>query len=149
MITSAQNKLHRFFLLLLPFLMVYSSCQKEINITLPDAGKKICVEGKIEPGIPPYVILTHNMPYFGATDINTLQNMFIHNAVILLSNGTITDTLHEYCSQSLPDSLLPVIASFTGVDPYSLKNFNYCLYTTFNFALWGSVGKTYNLSIDV
>lgn len=127
---------------------MFSSCQKEITVDLPEAKKKICVEGKIEPGLPPYVILTDNQPYFGATDINTLQNMFVHNAVVLLSNGTVTDTLHEFCSASLPDSLLPLVAGFTGVDTLTLKNFNYCMYTTFNFALWGSVGKTYNLTID-
>lgn len=134
--------------LLLPLLLVFNSCQKEITIDLPDAQQKICVDGKIEPGIPPYVILTHNMPYFGITDINAMQNMFVHDAIVLLSNGSITDTLHEYCSQSLPDSLLPIIASFTGVDTASLKSFNYCIYTTFNIALWGTIGATYNLTIN-
>ena len=107
------------------------------------------MDGKIEPGLPPYVILTHNMPYFGPTDINSLQNMFVHNAVIKVSNGAATVTLTEYCSQSLPDSVLPLVAAFTGVDTASFKNFNYCLYTTFNTAVWGTVGTTYNLTIDV
>src|ERR1035437_3321144 len=98
--------------------------------------------------MPPYVILTHNLPYFGPTDVNSLQSMFVHNAVITVSNGQTTVTLTEYCSKSLPDSLLPVVASFTGVDTASLKLFNYCLYTTFNKAVWGTVGTTYNLSIN-
>ena len=150
-----KNRLHRltafrFFCLLsiLSCILVFS-CQKEIKIKIPDAKEKICVDGKAEPGMPPYVILTHSMPYFGPKSLSDMQNMFLHNAVVLLSNGTTTDTLHEYCSQNLPDSLLPIIAQFTGVDTASLKNFNYCLYTTFNFALWGTVGTTYNLTIDV
>src|ERR1041384_883369 len=136
-----QNRSHRFCWLLVSCFWLLSACQKEITVDLPEAKQKICVEGKIEPGIPPYVILTHNMPYFGPTDVNALQNMFVHNAIILVSDGTTTDTLHEYCSQSLPDSLLPIVAAFTGVDTASLQTFNYCLYTTFNFALWGVVGK--------
>jgi len=147
---------HFFMKMFLPLLwgglgwgLFFSSCQKQIKVKLPDAKQKICVDGKIEPGMPPYVILTHNMPYFGPTDISTLQQMFVHDAVITISDGTNTITLTEYCTQSLPDSILPVIAAFTGVDTASLKNFNYCIYTTFNTSIWGAIGKTYNLTIDV
>lgn len=130
---------------LIPFL---PSCQKDIEVKLPDAEPKICVDGKIEPGLPPFVILTHNMPYFGTTDLNALQNMFVHDAVVNISNGSTTVTLAEYCSQSLPDSILPIVAAFTGVDTASLKSINYCLYTTFNPVVWGVVGGTYHLTID-
>ncbi|MFI5163813.1 MAG: DUF4249 family protein [Bacteroidia bacterium] len=148
MITTIKNRLHRFFWLLASGFWLFSSCQKAITVKLPAAVQKICVDGRIEPGVPPYVILTHNMPYFGPTDVNSLQNMFIHGAVIKISNGTTTVMLTEYCSKSLPDSLLPVIASFTGVDTASLKLFDYCIYTTLNTAVWGAVGKTYNLTIS-
>ncbi|TAL56951.1 MAG: DUF4249 family protein [Bacteroidetes bacterium] len=131
------------------FILLFISCQKDIEVKLPDAKPKICVDGKIEPGLPPFVILTHNMPYFGTTNLNALQNMFVHNAVVKISNGTTAETLSEYCSASLPDSLLPIVAAFTGVDTVALKSFNYCLYTTFNTAVWGAVGATYNLTIDV
>lgn len=147
MITLIKNtRLHR--LLMLPMLLVFS-CQKEITVDLPEHTPKICVDGKIEPGLPPFVILTRNMPYFGPTDINTLQNMFVNNAVVKVSNGATTVQLTEYCTQNLPDSLLPLVAAFTGVDTASLKNFNYCVYTTFNTAIWGEIGKTYHLTVDV
>ena len=136
------------YFLFLAFCFI-SSCQKEIKVDLPEPEEKICVEGKIEPGIPPYVILTYNMPYFGSHDITTLQNMFVHNATVTVSNGNTAATLSEYCTQNLPDSVLPIIAQFTGVDTASLKNFNYCVYTTFNTAVWGTVGTTYNLSVNV
>lgn len=131
------------------FLLMLSSCQKEIAVDLPPHVPKICVDGKIEPGMPPFVILTKNMPYFGSTDIATLQNMFVNNAIVKISNGTTTVQLTEYCTQNLPDSILPLVAAFTGVDTTSLKNFNYCLYTTFNTAMWGETGKTYHLTIEV
>lgn len=125
------------------------ACQKEIEVELPEIAAKIVVDGKIEPGVPPYVILTYNMPYFGPADINSIQNSFVHNAVITVSDGTNTVTLTEYCSQSLPDSLLPLVASFTGVDTFSLQNFNYCIYTTLNPAIFGQFGKTYSLNVAV
>ena len=133
---------------LIAFTAFLYSCQKEIKVDLPETKKKICVEGKIEPGYPPYVILTYNMPYFGPKDVNAMQNIFVHNAVVNVSNGTTTVALTEYCTQNLPDSILPIVAAFTGVDTASLKAFNYCLYTTFNTAVWGVTGATYNLSIS-
>ncbi len=151
MIVQKKNKflLNSSYWLLAIGCWLAASCQKEIKVKLPDAKQKICVDGRIEPGMPPYVILTHNMPYFGPTDINALQQMFVHDAVVTISNGSTTVTLIEYCTQSLPDSILPIVAAFTGVDTASLKNFNYCLYTTFNNAVWGTAGTTYNLTVDV
>ncbi len=144
MITQMKNKLYRFLLLLLPLLLVFSACQKEISVDLPEPKQKICVEGKIEPGLPPYVILTHNMPYFGPTDISAIQNMFIHNAEVKINGVTLT----EYCSKNLPPSLDSLMAVLIGRDTASLENFNYCLYTTLNTAVWGTVGSTYDLTIN-
>lgn len=135
------------FFLLTFFL--FASCQKEIIVDLPPLQPKICVDGKIEPGLPPYVILTNNMPYFGTTNINDLENLFIHNAFILVSDGINADTLTEICTQSLPDSLIPVIAAVIGIDSATLQAVDYCLYTTLNPQLWGVTGRTYNLTIDV
>src|SRR5690349_16803512 len=125
---------------------VLSACQKEIEVELPKLVTKIVVEGKIEPGIPPYVILTNNMPYFGAADITSIQKLFVHNAAITVSDGVNTVALTEYCSQSLPDSLLPLVAAFTGIDTFTLKNVNYCLYTNLNPVMFGQVGKSYYLT---
>ena len=127
--------------------VLFTSCQKEIQVELPAPVSKIVVDGKIEPGVPPYVILTNNMPYFGPTDINSIQNSFVHNASVTVSDGANTVALTEYCSQSLPDSLLPLVAAFTGIDTLTLKNFNYCLYTSLNPAIFGQVGKSYSLNI--
>ncbi|HNO71102.1 MAG TPA: hypothetical protein PKO16_04945, partial [Bacteroidia bacterium] len=67
---------------LLSFLMILPSCQKEIEVSIPFIEQKVVVDGRIEQGIPPYVILTKNMPYFGTTDLNAIENAFIHNAVV-------------------------------------------------------------------
>jgi len=144
MITPIEKRLHRFFWLLASGFWLLNSCQKEISVDLPEPKQKICVEGKIEPGFPPYVILTHNMPYFGPTNISDIQNMFVHDAVIKVNGVTLT----EYCTQSLPDSIKPLLAVLIGVDTASLELFNYCLYTTFNLSVWGTVGSTYDLTIN-
>jgi hypothetical protein len=137
-----------FYFLLFAFTgWLFPSCQKEIQIDLPAHIPKIVVDGKIEPGVPPYIILTNNMTYFGPADINSVQNSFIHNASVTVSDGINTVGLTEYCSKSLPDSLLRLFAAFTGVDTLRLKIFNYCLYTSLNPVIFGQVGRSYALNI--
>ena len=142
---------HRLFFCLLSivYCLLFSSCQKVITVEIPAAQQKIVVDGRIEAGICPYVILTHNMPYFGNTDLTSIEKLFLHNATIKVSDGIKTVTLTEYCSKDIPDSLLPIVAAFTGVDSTFLRNFNYCIYTTFDPSMLGVTGRTYNLTVDV
>lgn len=65
-----------FFLIALLLL----SCQEEITLDLPQAENKLVVEGAIEPGFPPYVILSKNQGYFDEININTYNNLFVNDA---------------------------------------------------------------------
>jgi len=134
-----------FILYLIPFFL--PSCQKEVNLDLPALKNKIVVDGRIEQGMPPYVILTNNMSYFDSTDLNSIQNMFIHGAVINVSDGTNSVALTEYSSKSVSGPLLAAISAFTGIDTFTLHTFNYSIYTTLNTFIYGQVGKTYSLTI--
>jgi hypothetical protein len=60
--------------------LILFSCQEEITLDLPQAQNKLVVEGTIEAGYPPYVILTKNQGYFEAIDINTYDNIFVTDA---------------------------------------------------------------------
>jgi len=124
------------------------ACEKEIDFELPEVDKKIVVEGKIEQGLPPFVMLTKTVGYFEDTDINTLQSLFIHNATVTVSNGTFTETLTEICTSEIEDSLLPTVAELIGVTLNELETFGFCLYTTLNPAMFGEVGKSYALTIE-
>lgn len=136
-----------FPLLALALTLTTSSCQKQVQIDLPEAESKLVVEGKIEQGLPPIVMLTRSIGYFEETDINTFENLFVRDAVVTVSNGTITETLQEVCTQNLPDTLLPLVEELTGITVAELEQFNYCIYTSLNPAIWGEVGKMYRLNI--
>ncbi len=69
-----------------------TSCEKEITVNLPDAEKKIVVEGAIEQGSHPYVLLTRSSPYFAPVGDFT-DNLFVTDATVIVSDGTITDTM--------------------------------------------------------
>jgi hypothetical protein len=132
---------------ILLFSITLGSCQKQIEIDLPEVESKLVVEGKIEQGLPPIVMLTKSIGYFEPTDINTFENLFVHDAVVTMNNGTSTETLVEVCTAQLPDSLLTLITELTGISEENLATFNYCVYTTFNQNAWGQVGETYSLNI--
>jgi len=68
----------RYYILLF-ITLILISCQDEITLALPQAENKLVVEGAIEPGFPPYVILTNNQGYFESIDENTYNNLFVND----------------------------------------------------------------------
>lgn len=123
------------------------SCEKDIDISVPETENKIVIEGSIEQGEPPFVIITKTIGYFEPTDVGTFQETFIRDAVVTVSNGTNTVQLSGLCTDQLPDSLLATVAVLIGISEDDLKKFPFCLYTTLNTAVFGEIGKSYRLDV--
>ncbi|MBB2151329.1 DUF4249 domain-containing protein [Pedobacter gandavensis] len=78
-------------LLWIGLISLFYACKKEVN---PGLYKpKFVVEGWIEEGDFPYVILTHNLPFFTAVDSAQLAEVIIRYAKVTVSNGTETEVL--------------------------------------------------------
>lgn len=75
-------------------IVLFSSCEKDITVDLPEATSKVVVDGYVETGQPVYVILSRNAAYFAPIDPNTV-NIFETGAAVIVNNGTIDDTLTE------------------------------------------------------
>src|SRR5687767_6558880 len=71
-------------------------CEKKIEFELIDSADKLVIEGSIENGEAPLVILTKSTGYFSKIDPALLASSFIHDARVELSNGTKTQVLKEY-----------------------------------------------------
>lgn len=132
------------------FFLLLTACEKEITFNLPQNTEgDIVVEGYIEAGekqIPPYVILTRSLTAF--SDFTNLDNFFIHNAQIWISNGTDSVLLEETCSQTLSESLQQKANSYINSNLKSLsKDVRFCVYVDFSRKLKGEVGKTYQLNV--
>lgn len=140
-------KSHQLLIGLAVFLL--HACTKEVKIDLPPFEQKIVVDGRIEVGMPPVIILSRSQNLYSSTSLDAIQNNFVSGAQILVSDGSITDTLEQICTNNLDPSLKPLVAQFLGVSESDLDNFNYCAYTSFNAAIFGVVGKTYSLTINV
>lgn len=106
------------------FLVVFSSCEKQIEFNLPDVEQTLVVEGKIETGQPPIVFLTTTQGYFDPIDSSTFDNIFINDATVSM---------------------------FDGFNNYPLTEINFgpaSVYTTFDPNAFGVDGRDYILNIS-
>ena len=103
------------------------ACEREIDIELPNSEDLLVVEGSIETGEYPKVLITRNRGFFNEfpTDLNTFLTEFVvQDAVVTVSDGTTSEVLQ-----------------FT-IDPL---NYPFVYYT--GSTIKGEVGKTYSLTI--
>ena len=63
-------------------------CEKKIDFKLHDQSDKLVVEGIIENGQPPTVILSKSVGYFSEISADILNNSFVHGAEVFVANGT-------------------------------------------------------------
>jgi len=80
------------FLFISLFLM---GCEKNINLDLPAIDEKVVVEGYVENGLPPYVLLSRTEPYFGPIGQSTLNNLPVRGAKVYISDGIDTILMTE------------------------------------------------------
>jgi hypothetical protein len=116
----------RIFVLLASAIFFFTSCEKEITIKLPQEPKKLVVEGWIENGKPPKVILTKSSGYFDPIDSSALYGSIVTNAIVTVFDGITTEQL----TASIDLNFFP---------PFYYKG----------STIIGEIGKTYTLSIDV
>ncbi len=113
-----------YILLIVTVTMFVISCEKEITPSLPQAEDRIVIEGIIENGQYPHVFVTKNLSYFDAIDSTLLTQLTVKDATVIVSDGTITDTLE-------PD-----------LDFFHMPFFGYK-----GTSIIGEVGKTYKLEV--
>lgn len=143
-----------------------TSCTKDISGDLPDFGTSIVVDGSIETGKPPVILLTRSTKVFGDLNVNDLGAFFLHDAEIYMTrdNDTFREPLQEICLRNfpaIPDSLKRSLLYSLGVSVYdSAEVPDVCVYTIsleelgnyFNNGVClscGVEGHQYNITIKV
>mgnify|MGYP001179780000 FL=1 len=96
------------------------SCQEEITLNLPKAETKLVVQGAIENGFPPYVILTKSQGYFDPLDSINLSNIFVTDASVSVTrdDGEFRDL--TLISQSEIDFLETYIGYKVEIPPNTI-----------------------------
>lgn len=134
--------------LVLPVVLLLGACEKEITVELPDTPEQFVVEGVIEPGLPPYVILTRTQSFFEPFDQSAIANSYVRGALVTVDNGNGPIALDQLCTSSLTDEQRALFAELTGTDPAILASVDVCIYSTANTALFGEAGRTYRLRVE-
>lgn len=131
----------------LVILFVISACTKEVKIDIPGYEEQLCIDGSIETGMPPLVLLSRSQDIYSPTNIEAFLNSFVSGATVVVGNGTATVVLDEICTDNLPAGSEPMAAAIFGIPESELSNYHLCAYTTFDTNVWGEIGKTYTLSV--
>jgi len=130
-------------------LLWLASCEEEFTPPVVNAENQLVVEGYIEAGdrpTPPYVLLTRSFPFFSKLSAEQLDESFVHDAEITVSDGSQTVVLTELCLQEIPPEFRDQVGQFLGLNPDSI-GFNFCAYLDLSFTMLGEEGKTYLLEV--
>lgn len=130
--------------------LVFLSCEENIDIDIDNPEEELVVEGYISNNTPPFVILTKSTPYFEGTSIEDIENSYVHDATIIVSDGASSVQLQEVKSDKLTPELISFLKDTIGVDlPIDPGFIKFSFYTDLSLnPLVGEVGKSYNLRIE-
>jgi Domain of unknown function (DUF4249) len=76
------------------------SCEKNISFKLNVVPQVLVVDASIESGQPPVVVLSKSFDYFSNITPEVLDTSFVHNAMVIISNGSQRQQLKEYSIDS-------------------------------------------------
>ena len=128
-------------ILLFAGLIFMSGCEKPITVELPDQRPFLVVEGRIEPGAPPFVLLSQSQDYFAPVDASSLGSLYSGGAEVNLDVDGQVYPLVELCTADLGPEELAAAAELLGFSEEVLLLSNICAYTS--FPVVGEVGSTY------
>ena len=139
----------RVLITFLSLILVLVGCTKEVKIDIPGFEEKVVIDGRIETDMPPIVLISKTQNIYSPTTLDAFLNSLQSGAIVTVSDGTTTVVLDEICSDNLPPGTEAMAAELFGIPEEELGNYHLCAYSTFNTAIWGQVGKTYSLKVQL
>ncbi len=130
-------------------MLTFQSCEKQIEIDVPPAEKRLVVDGRIETGIPPIIFLSTTSGYFEPTDLNALEELQVHDADVRITVDQVSYTLFEVCLSDIPEEFrqfIPQIAEALDISLININDADICVYTTLEVI--GREETRYALSIN-
>jgi hypothetical protein len=134
-------------LFLFSLIFLLGACTKEVEVEIPGYQEQLVIDGSISTGQPAIVLISTSENIYSPTNLEAYLNGFVSGATVVVTDGMITDTLVEICTDNLPPGTEDLAAAFFGISPDELVNLNLCGY--FSTVITGEVGKTYNLEVSV
>jgi len=134
---------------LLPFSLLFSSCEEPFIPENLQQEPQMVVEGFIEAGDnanPAFLVITKTLPFLSSISTETLNNNYVSGAKVTLSEGDRKISLTEVCFKDLPANLKAQAAKILG---FNIDNNNFipnvCFYADLAQAMPGQAGKNIKL----
>lgn len=133
-----------------------SSCQEKLDgLNLPQVDQKYVVEGYIEQGLPPLLILTESRPFLEEINSETLSEIFVSDADVYVSDGSGSYKLEEYAISYVLDTLSKITGRTITLDVIAaqfeivgeVSDVDPKIYTTFE--VFGAIGRSYDLYVNI
>jgi hypothetical protein len=123
------------------------SCTKEVQIDIPGYEAQVVVDGRIETGGFPIVLLSRSQDLYSPALLSAYVASFITDATVSVSDGTTTVSLDYVAVSSLPIESQKTVAEMLRAELSDVQAVPLYVYSTTNPAMLGMVGKTYTLTI--
>ncbi len=123
--------------------MVLTSCEKDIEIDVPESEPQYVVEGSIETGGFPVVLVSTTRGFFEPTTPDDIANSYINTAEVFVNGIQLTGV----CADEIPDEFIPQLAELVGIPPEDLDDVPICAYIGFDII--GEESSTYNLRVEL
>jgi len=94
------------------FLFIFAACETNIDVDLPEYKERLVVEGYIENGMAPWVVITKSFPYFTTFSKENLEKMLVMDAIVTVTSGSGEAEKLQFQY----DSLSPIYCSYKGSD---------------------------------
>jgi hypothetical protein len=133
--------------IVLPLLLLLA-CSKEVKIDIPQEEAKIVIDGRIELGGAPLVLLMQSQYLYSPTNLGAYFSSNISNANVTLVRGLDTFSLSPYLISELPLQSQITLAEQLNVELNELAFFPLKVYSSLDPNLVGAVGQTYTLNVQ-
>ncbi len=119
------------YLIYILAILLFNSCREEIDVNLNYGEEKLVVEGKIEQGFPPYIILTKSQGYFEPINNETYNAIFIEAASVWVYKKQDSVFIDSVELTQLIDSI-PLYTNLNTPETFSEEGFKYLLKIDWN-----------------
>ena len=125
---------------------VLISCEKVIDVEVPETASAIVIEGSIETDGFPLVLITKSESYFApiSTSAEALSNVIVDAARVFIKVDGIETELARFCLEDLPPELQEIAEDLLGFDSIP-DNLDICAWV--NPLMLGVEGKSYGLRV--
>lgn len=120
-------------LILLMVIILFTACEREIDIVPTNRDTRLVVDAEIENGRPPLIVLSKSLNFFTTIDSVELANAYVRNAVVTVQEGNTVYSMKEF---ELRDTSGNRFYYYSN-DPLSTQQ------------LIGQFGRSYKLTITV